>query len=376
MNWKLGFLVPDRLISEPVEQAFISSSIVVIIIISLIALAVWLMLIPLMKRITGLQVAMNDIATGDGDLTKRIASIKDDEIGDLVNEFNTFVEKIQGLVKETVDISTEVGQSTISAANIGQQTNAIIEGQKLEIDMVATAATELAHTSNDISNNANLSNNLATQAEEKVLHGSKVVEQATKGIHILSENVTSAGTVVKKLKDGTQSIGEVLGVIRSIADQTNLLALNAAIEAARAGEQGRGFAVVADEVRTLASRTQESTTNIEAIIDELQATATNAVNVMDSSQVEAQQSVDLTQQVHVVLDEITSVITEFQQQTQEIAHAVSQQASVAEEVSKNVENVRLMTDDTVNGANQMAESLEGLQSNSNSLTSVVNQFKV
>jgi methyl-accepting chemotaxis protein len=376
MNWKLGFLVPSRLISEPVQQAFISSSIVVVVIISLIATLVWLMIIPLMKRINNLQVAMNDIATGEGDLTKRIDPVKDDEIGALVNEFNTFIDKIQTLVTETVVITDEVSQSTQAAASISHKTNNIVEKQKLEIDMVATAATELAHTSSDISNNAVLSNTLASQAEDKVSHGSNVVKQATNGIKILSENVTSAASVVNKLKDGTQSIGEVLSVIRGIAEQTNLLALNAAIEAARAGEQGRGFAVVADEVRTLASRTQESTTNIEAIIDDLQTTSANAVNVMTSSQNEAKQSVDLTQQVHLVLNEITEVITEFQQQTHEIADAVSQQAAVAEEVSKNIENVRLLTDDTVNGSNHMAGSLEGLKMNSSSLTKVVGQFKV
>jgi len=376
MNWKLGFLVPERLISEPVKSAFISSSIVVIIIIGLIAIVVWLMLMPLIKRINRLQMAMNDIATGDGNLTKRIEPIKNDEIGALVDEFNTFVDKIQSLVLETVEITNDVNNSTNFAAEIGQQTNNTIEGQKLEIDMVATAATELAQTSNDIANSANASNELATSAEKKVLDGAKVVELATKGITALSENVVSAADVVNQLKNRTQSIGEVLGVIRGIADQTNLLALNAAIEAARAGEQGRGFAVVADEVRTLASRTQESTTSIETIIDELQTTAASAVAVMDSSQQEAQDSVELTQQVHDVLDEITDVIGQFQRQTHEIADAVSQQASVAEEVSKNVENVRLLTDDTVKTSGEMATSLTSLQSNSASLTTVISQFKV
>jgi len=376
MSWKLGFLVPERLISEPVEQAFISSSITVVVIIALIAVVVWLMAIPLMRRINMLQVAMSDMATGEGDLTKRIDVIKNDEIGNLVEEFNRFVSKIQQLVKETVDISKEVNQSTKIAASIGQKSNNIIEGQKQEIDMVATAATELAQTSNDISSNAKLSNGLASQAEEKVSHGVSVVEQATKGINVLSENVISASNVVNQLKEGTQSIGEVLSVIRSIAEQTNLLALNAAIEAARAGEQGRGFAVVADEVRTLASRTQESTSNIESIIDELQSTATKAVAVMNISQNEAQQSVELTKQVHTVLNDITTVISKFQLQTHEISDAVSQQASVAEEVSRNVENVRLLTDDTVESSVNMSESLAGLQTNSDALTTVVKQFKV
>ena len=376
MNWRLGFMVPENLISDPVTKAFWSSSIIVLIIIVLIAIVVWLLVIPVIKRLHNLQLAMHEIAEGDGDLTKRIPHLKNDEIGLLVNEFNTFVDKIQDLVKQTVVTTKEVGQSSITASGIGEQTNHIIDAQKQEIDLVATSATELAKTSNEISNNVNQSIELAETAQEQVTQGTLVVEQATVGITRLSENVICAAKVVNELKEGTQSIGDVLNVIGGIADQTNLLALNAAIEAARAGEQGRGFAVVADEVRTLASRTQESTANIESIISKLQTTAVAAVDAMKNSRKEAGSSVQLTKTVQKVLSEINTVMAEIQGQTCEIAVAVSQQATVAEEVSKNITNVRLLTDDTVKVSAEMTESLQGLQVHSQTLTSVVQQFKV
>ncbi|MBA6391132.1 methyl-accepting chemotaxis protein [Colwellia sp. BRX10-3] len=376
MNWKLGFLVPEQLISQPVEEAFRSSIAIVIAIIIMIAIVVWLTVLPFVKRITRLKNAMKDIADGDGDLTQRIAPLKNDEIGQLVDEFNVFIDSIQELVRQTVTITGDVSASSEAAENIGKETTDIVEAQKREIDLVAAAATELAQSSSDISNNTSYSKKLVTSAEEKVALGSDVVNQATAGMQQLSNNVDDASQVVQQLKSGTQTIGDFVTVIRSIAEQTNLLALNAAIEAARAGEQGRGFAVVADEVRTLASRTQDSTANIERIIDELQATAVNAVKVMESSCLEAENSVQLTQQVQQVLAEIADVIGQFQSQTFEIANAVEQQANVAEEVSKNIENVRALTDDTVDASATMQASLANLSNQSNSLSKVVNQFNV
>ena len=376
MRWKLGFMVPQKLINEPVTAAFWSSSFIVLVIIALISIVVYAMILPLTRRLSRLQRTMHDIAEGEGDLTKRIDPIKTDEIGQLITEFNTFIDKIQSLVKETVVITAEVGESTKAASVISKQAIHIIEEQKQEIDMVATSANELAQSSNEISNNANASQELASSAETQVAEGATVVDQATADINKLATNVSAAAIVVNKLKEDSQSIGEVLNVIRGIAEQTNLLALNAAIEAARAGEQGRGFAVGADEVRTLASRTQDSTTSIEKIIDELQHSALEAVNVMQSSSTEAQSSVVLTEQVQGVLTAITGVITDIQSQTQEIALAVTQQSSVAGEVSKNIENVRVLTEETVHGAAEMNDGLQGLQVNSENLTSVVSQFKV
>jgi methyl-accepting chemotaxis protein len=376
MDWKLGFMVPKQLITEPVTSAIWSASFIVVMIILLIAAVVWIMALPLVKRLQRLQHTMRDIATGNGDLTQRIKPLKNDEIGMLISEFNTFIDTIQVLVKETILITKQVGVSTANAAQISQQTHQHIDLQKRQIDVVASAATELAQTSQDIARNADASKELATEAERQAASGSSVVEQATCGINKLSDDVSTASEAVAKLREDSQSIGEVLDVIRGIAEQTNLLALNAAIEAARAGEQGRGFAVVADEVRTLASRTQESTANIENMINTLQQSAVNAVKVMQTSRHEANISVELTQQVQHVLTDITGMIKSIHRQSEDIAAAVNQQTQVAQEVSENIENVRSLTDETVAGANEMNNGLQGLEHYSQQLTKVVNQFKV
>ena len=274
------------------------------------------------------------------------------------------------------DISKEVNQSTKVAADIEQKVNSIIEGQKQEIDMVATSATELAQTSIDISNNAKLSNGLASQAEEKVLHGVGVVEQATKGISVLSENVISASNVVNQLKDGTQSIGEVLSVIRSIADQTNLLALNAAIEAARAGEQGRGFAVVADEVRALAHRTQEATVEIQSMVEGLQEKSTNAVTAISRGQELTQDSLTHSAEVVEALEQIGQIFNEVNTLTSQIASGTEQQQQSTASVSTNMAEVASLSRDISNGLSSVAQHAEQQQNTSIDVSTTLNRICV
>jgi len=376
MRWKLGFMVPERLIREPVESAFWGASLTTLVILALIALTVWWMVTRFMKRIIRLNNMMRDIAEGEGDLTKRITKLQDDEIGDLVDHFNLFIDKIQALVKETIAITHHVSDSSQVASTSSSETYDIVEEQKQQIDLVATAANEMAQTSKEMANSAEHAKDYASKAGSQAEEGAKVVNLASEGIDRLSNEINSATDVVKKLRENSESIGEVLNVIRAIAEQTNLLALNAAIEAARAGEQGRGFAVVADEVRTLASRTQDSTANIQSIIEELQQSASTAESVMESSSAEANKSVELNSRVQEVLNEVTQAFSVIQDQAEEIVNGVSQQANVAEDVSRNIENVRMLSDTTVEGTGKMINSLAGLSDNAKQLNQVVNQFKI
>lgn len=376
MRWNLGFMVPSQLVNEPVEAAFWGSSVGTLVIIFMVSMTVWLLTRPLLTRIARLQSMVEDIARGEGDLTKRITIHRQDEIGTLVGEFNRFLDKIQGMMQQSVSASGDVYQGTQQTAQIREQTAGNIEKQQHEIEHVATASAQMAQTSQVMADNARQSGEYADSAEKRVLEGSKVVEQAVNGITKLSDDINSASQVVKKVQQDSQSIGEVLSVIRSIAEQTNLLALNAAIEAARAGEQGRGFAVVADEVRTLASRTQESTSSINDIIDELQQGANQAEQVMEDSRTEAVSVVALANDVQQVLGEITEIISEIQSQTHEIVGSIQQQAEVSDQVSKNIENVRDLSTHTVDDSEHMNQRLLELQNSAERLGEVMGQFKV
>jgi methyl-accepting chemotaxis protein len=376
MKWRLAFAVPDFVIEEPVDAAIQSNFLNVFAAMVLLCSVVFFVTKPIVKPIKSLVLAMRDVSEGDGDLTKRIDESRKDEIGLLAKEFNRFIAKMQGLIRESIDISDKVYDRTERVEHTSLEIIRLVDKEKSEITQVASASEELAYTSEQMVENTSKSMSHAALAEEKVVDGTKVVDRAIGDITALSKNVLSAADVVRQLRKDSENVGEVLDVIRTIAEQTNLLALNAAIEAARAGEQGRGFAVVADEVRTLASRTQESTANIQEIIEGLRNSASQAQSVMDESRDYAERSIDHTNKIEETLSEITAAIHEIQQQTESISQASKEQTATAHSVSRNVGHLKSLADDSVTETQGATESIDELRQASEQLSDTMRQFKV
>lgn len=320
--------------------------------------------------------AMDKISQGDGDLTQHIEAEGNDEICRMVRHFNLFVDKIHHLVYEARQSTDQVATAAEELDMITTNSSQLIQKQTDETDQMATAINEMAQTIDEVAQNAAEAAQAAGKADHQAASGSQKVEAAIDSLDQLVIKVQSSADVIHHLEERSESIGSVLSVIRDVAEQTNLLALNAAIEAARAGEQGRGFAVVADEVRQLAGRTQQSTEEIHSIISALQNTAGEAVTEMRSSLIQADQTVEVAREAHNALEEIRAAVTQINEMNIQIASAAEEQTAAASEISKNVSNMvelagqgNAWTQQTATASHELAELAEGLRN-------LVGSFKV
>ena len=319
---------------------------------------------------------MRDIAEGEGDLTQRLEVHGNDELAALSVNFNKFVDRVHQLVSQVAGATAQLAAAAEELSATSDETNTNITRQQMETDQVATAMNEMTATAQEVARNAADAADAASSADDETRNGQRVVSQTINAIKTLVGEVEKATGVIHKLETDSEEIGKVLDVIRGIAEQTNLLALNAAIEAARAGEQGRGFAVVADEVRTLAQRTQQSTQEIQDMIERLQGGAQNAVSVMSESQKRAHGTAEQATQAGDSLQAITAAVGRINDMNAQIASAAEEQTAVAEEINRNIVNISQAVNDTSQGAHHTAQASDELARLAADLQTRVGQFRI
>ncbi len=320
--------------------------------------------------------SLKDLAKEDGDLTVRIQTKSKDELGDLAYWFNSFMEKLQGVVKEIVNTTLPLSSLAKDLHQLTDDTNKTIAVQRQAAEQAKYAVDEMSHSVIAEASSANEASSAASESNTAADRGQQTVGVTVNNIRQLASNVQDASEVILKLETDANQVGAVLDVIKGIAEQTNLLALNAAIEAARAGEQGRGFAVVADEVRTLASRTQKSTEEIQKTIEQLQSAARSAVQKMQQSTVQAEQSVTSANQAGESLQVITSSIRRIREMNQNIASATEDQQAMAGTIVGHVVEIVKHTEHSSQSAGHIAKASRELANLAQNLENIARLFRV
>jgi len=350
----------------------------VILVIGLLICLVLIVVFPTLvtRPLHALLRRIEEIADGDGDLRIRLEVSSRDELGKLSLAFNRFLDKLQPMIKEVGRVTAEVADSARSLAGMAAVHDGLINNENAAVDQVSTAAAEMSAAVNEVARNAQSAAQAAHSAEDQSLASARVVAQTIEAMRQLAHEVENASGTIQTLAQETTNIGAVLAVIKGIAEQTNLLALNAAIEAARAGEQGRGFAVVADEVRALAARTQTSTKDIQQMIERLQAGAEVAVKAMSSGSAKAHDSLDRASGVDQILADSGSSVKRINDMAAQIATACEEQSAVTEEIARNISDIRDISNESALTSQKSTLASRHLSELSLVLAKLVGSFRV
>ena len=319
---------------------------------------------------------MENIAQGDGDLTRELDSHGRDEISELAYHFNAFIGKMRESLVRVSDTSSHVAEHADILSDASHSGADLVQAQSDNTTQVATAMEQMSANIQEVSSNAEQAEFAAQEAIKNTSDGKKVIDTAIEQIQELSADINKVSDVITHVEQESLNIGSVLDVIRGIAEQTNLLALNAAIEAARAGEQGRGFAVVADEVRTLASRTAQSTDEIQTMIEGLQQGANDAVVAVQHSQATSTKTVEVTSEAQSTLDEIERLMETIFEMNTQIAKSTEQQTHASNEINVRVNELADLTQNSISQTEKLATASEQLKSTSSEMSEVVHRFKV
>ncbi len=342
--------------------------------ISIGILLAWVIISGISKGVTSVEMVANSLA--DGDLTGRVDYKSKDEIGHIATAFNRMADKFSTAITQVKDAVSQLAAAAEETSVVNAQTTSGINQQQMETSQVATAITQMNSTVHEVARSAVAAAEAAKEADVTFEEGKLVVDKIIDAITELANEVEQSSQVIRELEHESESIGSVLDVIKGIAEQTNLLALNAAIEAARAGEQGRGFAVVADEVRTLAGRTQQSTQEIEEMINRLQSGANKAVQVMEVSKQKSEHGVAQATAAAEALNTINQAVERINTMNTQIASAAEEQSTVTEEINRNIVNINNVAEQTSEGSKQAAQASDDLASLAEQLKKLVGQFKV
>jgi methyl-accepting chemotaxis protein len=374
--WLIATALPTSLLTLHSNEVLKTLGLIQIPLVILLVVVLVSAISRLMGRLTVLRGNIDTLSSGEADLTRRIAIKGEDELDAVGNSVNRFIAYLQGMMVDVAAATSQISGELVQLQQQSRHTNQILDRHASETDQAVTAINEMSATADSVAQSANETASFTQSVNDAAQKSKEVVDQASVSVLSLVEEVESATQYVQGMQSDAKRITDVLGVIGGIAQQTNLLALNAAIEAARAGEQGRGFAVVADEVRALAGRTQQSTSEINEMLARLEQGVNAAVGAMVKTKASCESTADRTSRVNEGLDGMASSVLRIHDLSAHIATAAEEQSAVTEEINQNMVAIRHMVSDLVNSGQQTDKSTEALLASNERLVILVNRFKV